>query len=176
MKNKSDVTDAKASARRRLVRGAFAVPAVFTLYSGGAMAQASNKLRCVANQAASPKASPGISSAPDTYVRIELSVRESTTTPGTYRHYVEGTRLPVNRAGAGTLPANGSCRQVDLATNTWKASSTEVSVSGLPSPLSSNSGKYIALRVDNTGKVIGVGTSTTSGTALGTSCWNSAMI
>lgn len=176
MKNNSDMSDVKASARRRLVRGAFAVPAVFTLYSGSAMATASNKLRCVASQAATPRASPAISSMQDTFVRVELSVRESTTTPGVFRHYVEGSRLPVNRAGAGTLPANGSCRQIDLATNTWKSGSTEVLVSSLPSPLSSTSGKFIALRVDNTGKVIGVGTSTASGTALGTSCWNSAMI
>lgn len=176
MKNKSEVSEAKVSARRRLVRGAFAVPAVFTLYSGGAMAQASSKLRCVANQATTPMASPVISSAQDTYVRVELSVRTSTVSPYPLKYYVEGNRLPVDRLGAGTLPLNGSCRQIDLATNTWKAASTELLVTSLASPLSSTSGKFIALRVDNTGKVIGVGTSTGSGTALGTSCWNSAMI
>ena len=41
------------SARRRLVKGAFAVPAMLTLQSGGAMA-ASSSSRCLANRNENP--------------------------------------------------------------------------------------------------------------------------
>ena len=58
-----------ASARRRLIRGTFAAPAVLALYSGSALAVTSN-LRCLAN-GMSPQPSPVVGTA-DSYIRVEL--------------------------------------------------------------------------------------------------------
>jgi hypothetical protein len=60
------------SARRRLLRGAFGVPAALALHSGSALA-ASSSLRCINAQVDSAGADPiGLSDAPDQYVRVQL--------------------------------------------------------------------------------------------------------
>jgi hypothetical protein len=64
--------EAQRSARRRLVRGAFAAPAVLALYSGSAAAMASH-LRCVNNQmVAGQRIFPGPEATPDHFVRVRL--------------------------------------------------------------------------------------------------------
>jgi len=86
-------TETVRSARRRLVRGAFAAPAVLALYSGSAVAMASS-LRCVNNQVRnSPVRHVELSDGRDRYVRVQLwSLKplRSTVTPDKYRWYLSG--------------------------------------------------------------------------------------
>ena len=61
-------------ARRRLLRGTFAAPAVMTLCSASALAAASNR-RCIANQvgyADSALKYPPASASTDTWIRVQL--------------------------------------------------------------------------------------------------------
>ncbi len=71
--------DTSRSARRRLVRGAFAAPAMLALHSGSAFAMASN-LRCVNNQLAQRVLEPAN---PEHYVRVELYSVTTTTVTST---------------------------------------------------------------------------------------------
>lgn len=72
MEPSNPAPEAQRSARRRLVRGAFAAPAVLALYSGSAAAMASN-LRCVNNQVgAGRKVFPAPVGAPDRFIRVRL--------------------------------------------------------------------------------------------------------
>ncbi|MBK7277582.1 MAG: hypothetical protein IPI08_13850 [Betaproteobacteria bacterium] len=69
-----DHTDPSAvqapSARRRLIRGALAAPALMTLCSGSAFAAAST--RCLANAQTMPQPAPSGTPAADTYLRVQL--------------------------------------------------------------------------------------------------------
>lgn len=61
----------KASARRRLIRGALSAPALMTVCSGSAFAVASN-MRCLANANTLPAPAPWGTTTPDTYLRVQL--------------------------------------------------------------------------------------------------------
>jgi hypothetical protein len=63
--------DNKVSARRRLIRGAFAAPAALTLYSGSVAARSINN--CVTRQTgATPAPTPGPTGTADTWIRVRL--------------------------------------------------------------------------------------------------------
>lgn len=160
MNDQAKVTDARVSARRRLLRGAFSAPAVLTLYSGGAMAAASNQ-RCLVNQAAAPIAAPPVSNAADTYLRVQLRVSGAT-------YYVLGNSLPVNRILS--LPTNSQAQVFDIGLNKLTGS-----------PIATPGGlalapKWAALRVNSSGVVQTVGNTNSNGTALFNSCWNSFVL
>lgn len=165
MNDNAQPSAAKASARRRLLRGAFSAPAVLTLYSGGALASASSQ-RCMDNQLAAPLASPTVANTTSVYLRVRL--KQDSLNPVGYWVLGSAPDFPTNRATG--LPTATQARKFDIATNNFSAAST----STYPSLVDST--KYAALRVDSTGKVLGVGVSTSGGSALFQSCWNSFVV
>lgn len=170
MNDKIQGSDAPVSARRRLLRGTFAAPTVLTLYSGGALAQASANLRCVVNQ---NQPGTAITSGPtivvdtsnSTYLRVALRETSSPTT----KNWILGSDLPANRSSPPTLPSNTQYYAFDAVANTIATGPS------IPPPTPVVVAKYAVLRVDATGKVVGVGAGI-GGSAIGKSCWTSAML
>lgn len=159
--------------RRRFLRGTFAAPAVLTVVSGRAFAQASNA-RCVANavQTGTMLPNPG-----DTFLRVQLFVLERQ--GKTARYYVFGGDLAGYPRTSSFPLASNQYQLFDLGSNQLQ---TTVST-GVPSYNSSTgswqrSTKYAAMRFDASGTLVGIGTpsSTTNGlagAALSTACWSS---
>jgi hypothetical protein len=151
------------SARRRLIRGAFVAPTVLTLYSGGALAATSSKLRCVVSQNAKPITSgPAIivDATNSTYVRVQLYV-----VGGVF--YVRGQDLPVARANS--LPTTSQAQVFDIAANALTGSPVTTPNGLAPAT------QYAVLRIDATGAVVGVGAGS-GGSVIGKSCWTSFTI
>jgi len=163
----------KFSARRRLIRGAFAAPAVLQLYSGGAFANASSA-RCVANQVAYPQF-PTATTVPDVWVRVQLWTLGS---GGNFSAWVKGSDVIALVNGLSLYSYLQSAQwQCFVAANGCGYSvgqmlSTPPTKSG--SSLAQN-GSYVAVRVDSTGKIIGVvGLDGSGGSAVRfATCWAS---
>jgi len=163
MSEKQQESGETVSARRRLIRGAFVAPTVLTLYSGGALAAASSKLRCVASQNAAPiTTGPAIAvdTTNSTYVRVQLYVVN-----GVY--YVRGADLPALRAAG--LPSASQAQIFDITSNALTGSPVTT-----PNGLAAAT-QYAVLRIDATGAVVGVGAGS-GGSAIGKSCWTSFTI
>jgi hypothetical protein len=169
------------SARRRLLRGGFAVPAVAALHSGSAWA-ASSSLRCVQQQAASPKF-PGFTNAPDLYVRVrlhELWQGAPETTPR-LGWYLSGSSVEFLRYGdrqvVNALLAPGRWKQVELQGPHARLSATTLYTR--PGALGNTLREgpcWVALRVApsrNRVEIVGVVDGTSTGTAVTGSCWTS---
>ena len=173
----------KINARRQLIRGAFSVPAVATIYSGNAFAVASN-MRCVVNQttdsALRTAAAPGPTG--DGFVRVP--VYRITTVPGNVvTEYVKGSDLIAKR---GTNPAVLVLANGGAATgaNDWIQLNGTYFVN-VTTPIATYtpqlvSGKTAAIRVANDGNIVGIvqnGWDTTTmpanTSAVKGTCWNS---
>lgn len=185
--DRSDGNLGMVSARRRLLRGTFAVPAVAALHSGSALA-ASSSLQCVQNQAASPIFPPA-TNAPDMYLRVQLfqlwsGAPGSSTPQGWFLsgHTVETARLGEDRITNGLL-ARGLWKQVHLRNG--RASLDPRTLSAAPGPQDRLvlGPLWVALRVmavrdrgrdrDWRIEIIGIVDGTTVGTAVTGSCWTS---
>ena len=155
----------QASARRRLLRGAFSAPAVLTLYSGSAMATSSN-LRCIRPTHDTPPVSSDDRTkyAGATWMRVRLRIDYS---GGQARYWVAGSDLPDAFRKTGTRPAKGTFHRYHISTNTMETSSSNVHPQ-------SYADKYAVIRVDKDGKIETVGHSHL-GTPVSASCWNSIM-
>lgn len=169
------------SARRRLIRGAFSAPAALTLYSGSAFAATS--LTCVARQVLTP-VNPNMSASAgaDVYVRVQVRDKRSGQNRSTW---VFGGDLLV----AATL-TTGQASNSFLGTDNWYCltagnnigntsgftaglvytNSTATANPGGTPTLTANS--YVAMRVDSSGKIVGVTTSANA-SAVSRSCWTS---
>lgn len=151
------------AARRKLVRGVFAAPAILTVCSGNAFANTSN-LRCLArNVSDNTSATPKVGGL-DTWTRVQLHQ-----SGGLY--YVSGTHVSSVFVHSNTVyPAVGSWLQIDAT------SGAPIGVPTTTTPsnpiLNYASPKYVVVRFDGTGSVTGVGTAG-SGANVGASCWNS---
>lgn len=64
--------DVKTPARRKLIRGAFSVPALLAVHNGSALAASSNTLRCALNAAQNGGEAPGESSGGDKWIRVPI--------------------------------------------------------------------------------------------------------
>lgn len=150
------------SARRRLIRGAFAAPTVLTLYSGGAVAANSSALRCVLNQNNTPVLPvPPVSTTNSTYFRVQLHA--AAVAPAVY--YVLGASLPPARIAS--LPGPLQAQVFNIGTNLLTGSPITT-----PANLVAQA-QWAVLRLDSTGNVVGVGASGTGGSAIFNSCWTS---
>lgn len=158
------------AARRKLVRGAFAMPAVLTLHNGSALANTS-ATRCLVNQN-----SPGsvltmpATDAPDTYFRYQLWV--ITNGGGQQpRYWINGAELSAYvRAGQAPFVSAIQWWEFNPATNVLVGGATSPQTGG------ARASRWVALRVSSTGKIVGAGASNVSGTgsAVGYySCWQS---
>ena len=176
------------SARRRLIRGVLSAPALMTVCSGSAFAQASN-MRCLANaaNATTPPADWG-KDAPDKFLRVRLfkvTTRQcdnkNVCNADVHTHYIKGADLSMYKRSA-TMPNNTQYLQINAANYTTATSPVN------PPPATSKNGndtttivsqdydsKYVAVRFDSTGMIVGVGvpSSVGQGGMVGTSCWAS---
>ena len=172
--------------RRKLVRGAFALPAVATVHSGSALATSSS-LRCLTN-------GPMNTEAPDwlnkgtaetiTYLRVELAVAEKDTE---HRFYVawDDVQAMATTLGVGIdsgFLTSGKFKRFREGTNTADSTMLErhqveadefVLVSNREH-LPNNKRPMAALIFDKNGtKIVGVGKAQMQGHASTQSCWNS---
>jgi hypothetical protein len=151
---------ARATARRRLIRGAFGVPVVITVASGSVVA-ASN-LNCIQKTAFPPVYDGSTPPTTDTIIRIRIYRISGGT-------YVRGEDVPtpyMMRASVDFMTAN----QVWLF-NT----DTNVTVNNpIPTPNATAQplDQWAALRFDKDGFLVGVGQAA-NGWAITGSCWNS---
>lgn len=155
MNDKTQIQGTKLSARRRLISGGIAAPAVLTLYSGGALAASSSK--CAVNANAVP-VSKGVITGTDTYLRVQLY-----SVGGVY--WVKGSDLPLNRVS--TLPTATQGQTYDITTDVLTGSPTTFPGGTTPS------GKWVSVRVDATGKVVNIGKTGSGGSAISATCWAS---
>ena len=157
------------AARRKLVRGLFAAPALMTVCTGSAFA-AQSSLRCLAQHVASntsiiPKVREGL----DAWTRVQLHKA----TDGKY--YVSGTQLTIVFVNSNSFyPAMGTWLELKVTTG-----NVVPGTYGTPNPtmppgatLSYTPPRYVVVRFDNAGNVTGVGTAG-NGANVGMSCWNS---
>ena len=186
-KNLQDPT-AHTSARRRLVRGAFAAPAALTLYSGSAFAATS--LSCVAKEFRNPTYPAVITdlSPSDTYLRVPLYSLAGRSTPSTW---INGSDINLlAQQIPGTDPPyitnfQWQCFSVGLS-NVKINTVTVTPIAGIvyagqPSRISNGAlpmqnGSYVAIRINTNGKivgVVGVGVPTGNTSAVHQSCWTS---
>ncbi len=149
----------KQAARRRLVRGVFAAPAIMTVCSGSAFA-AGSSLRCLQSQCANPSVQP-VANALDGWLRVQLW-QTGTTTPS---YFVCGADLQIYKRTSNT---------VYLGTTQWQPFNIATNVSGANCAAPSGAvrcAKYATVRFDAAGNVVGVGSGT--GSAVAGTCWSS---
>ena len=173
MNDKPQDSRAAVSARRRLIRGAFAAPAALTLYSGGAFAAPS--FTCVARQNQPGNAINAPVNPNNTFVRVRNFRLINGMSATNVAFFVSGADV------ASLLPPGGSY----LTSTQWQC--VAITGTGLgfkvgdvyfnPHSASGNSPvattTFIAVRIDGGGKVVGVQNVFTGNTALTMSCWTS---
>jgi len=168
--------EAQRSARRRLVRGAFAAPAVLALYSGSAAAMASN-LRCVNNQVgAGQKVFPAPVTTQDRFVRVRLwSLRNGGQQQ--VRWFLSGNDLEALRmnrpAVYNSFLGPGEWWRFDPATQQL----VDSRLTSQPQGTLAHDGAWVAVRVDASTQGAGivgvVDSSNFGGSAVSGLCWAS---
>ena len=174
------------SARRRLIRGVLSAPALMTVCSGSAFAQASN-MRCLANAATAttPPSTWGTTLA-DAFLRVQLyKVTTRKCNNGDNKceadveaFYVRGYDLRMYTRSA-TMPTDS--QYLNIHPSTYVTSGSPITfpftVNGRTTSFISETPviQYVAVRFDSTGTIVGVGVPGTSGQGgmVGTSCWAS---
>ena len=177
MQNQQTPEAATRSARRRLIKGGFAVPAALTLSSGSAFAAGSTAARCVKNAADLPDLpSPGIT---DSLIRVQAY---STGAGADAYAFVKGADVAA-KLGASTgvlaiLDGAGaplSSTTVLCVVGQTKAPPDVIANRVYPTPATSTgTGVYYAILVDANGRIVGISTvSTAVGGAVSNDCWQS---
>lgn len=171
MQSPVETPTTKQAARRKLVRGVFAAPALMTVCSGSAWATGSS-LRCLTRHVTDgTSASPKVGDL-DTWSRVQLHKASD----GLY--YVSGSQVASVYTTSGSVyPASGQWLKVDVSTGAVPATGAcSVATPGTVAPSGATLGytpsKYVIVRFDAAGNVKGVGTAG-SGANVGASCWNS---
>ena len=151
------------AARRKLVRGVFAAPAIMTVCTGSAFAAASN-LQCITNQVNNNPTTVPVAAGLDTWLRVRL--RQKGSAPVVY--YVSGADIQIYKRTTNTVYLSSTQWQLfNLGTNT-------TSGGAIADPVGTSlSNSYAAVRFDAAGNVVGVGTGSTGTSALPGTCWNS---
>jgi hypothetical protein len=164
----NDRTGTGTSARRKLLRGVFAAPAVLTLHSGGAIAATSSQCDVKTTQSAIEV----VRTSDDTYLRYQLwALVKQVGTLEVDSYYIQGDDLKTMVA-VGFQPAASQWQQFDMAS---KKPSGSILYS---KPAKSGQydfvrvEQYVVLRVNNSGTVVGVGDAGT-GLAVSDSCASS---
>jgi hypothetical protein len=175
------------SARRRLIRGTFAAPAVVALHSGSAFANVSS-LRCVNFQVDHPVYPPFQTTPSDTYIRVQLwSVRKSSgsTPENQIRWFIKGSdvdAIRLNKASINNFFMASSNEWWEFDKSTYQLKGSKLST---PQPAYSASdigvinhdGGWVAVRINASTtdvSIVGVVESgKTGGSAVLYSCWSS---
>lgn len=164
----------RVSARRRLVRGAFAAPAVLTLFSGGAVAGTSSQ--CLSAALKSPVTNPASSTGYCRVPRYNLVVGlNAAQQPNAWKYYAWGTDvIKLKKPGASCFMTSNSqwaCTDNTAPINpcTWTSSGGTVYT-----PQKDTADNWIAVRVDKEGNIVGLcGPGSLAGTAVSGTCWAS---
>lgn len=184
MSNLEREQSAKLTARRRLLRGSFAAPAVLTVCSGSTFAQAASSLSCVnkqvnvvkdvANSATTTTVSTG------NWVRVPL--KKLANGGAVDSVWVDGAYIATNIQKSGTTSylgtSNWQCyRKIDGA-SLYAQGSIYASQPSRPGYSLSPNGEWVAVLVDASGNIKGViglkSPSATNGYPVhATSCWSS---
>jgi len=177
-KNSQEPTG-QVSARRKLIRGAFSLPAVLAVHNGSALAASSNKMRCAVNALTNPlyPISNVDSAGFDSWMRVQRYKRNSDQVP-----FVRMTEI-----NAMALALGG----IDVAIIATLTQSIQWSNGDILSPdakdLVQDGNNQVALRFDANGldgtiRIVGIVTGAQSGgialsgtNAITTSCWTSMM-
>ncbi len=161
----------KQAARRKLVRGVFAAPAVLTV-SSGASASVKSNMRCVNNQVTNTAIVPksylaGDNSVPATAIRIKLYEKGS-------KYFFSGTELVglAHPSRAVSWLSVGQWHEFDWALQSKTGaplSGSDLLVSGC-----THNGKYVNVLMDQQGYIVGVGKHLSgSNSMMVATCWNS---
>ena len=155
----------KQAARRKLVRGVFAAPAVLTVCSGSAFANSSS-MRCLVNQTATGnQVTMPVIDGTDAWLRIQLY---QTGTSPSFSYWISGNFMQTWKR-----PTNS----VYLTSTQWQAfnigTTTPGAIQGSMPSGAQTCNKYAVLRFNAAGNVVGVGTSGTASSALAGTCWAS---
>jgi hypothetical protein len=152
------------AARRKLVRGVFAAPALMTVCSGSALASQSS-MRCLARHVHdNTNVTPKVGSL-DNWTRVQLHRAADG------KFYVSGSHVAsVFTTSNSVYPAVGTWLQIDTATGAPVGSVLTTMPSGCTH--ANHTPKYVVVRFDTAGNVTGVGTAG-AGSNVGASCWNS---
>lgn len=150
------------NARRRLIRGVFAAPAIMTVCSGSALAASSN-LRCIAHQAGTGQM-VAVAPTTDAWVRVQLWTHGASDN----KYFVSGADVAALQPPP-TAPyiSSTAWQEFDIKTNT--AGKVDGSSSGKQR---STPARWAAIRVDASGKIVGVGNGP-GGAAIAGTCWMS---
>lgn len=173
MENRESL-DQRGSARRKLIRGSFAVPAVLTLHSGASMASASIN-SCLKRQNGHPD-TQRVSNGDDAWFRYQLwgyvKGYEVVEKAGLW---IKGSDLAVYDIGRNSVWLGGSAHQrFDAASN----SLGQIEYGRPKGPDGcewKRVNRWVSLRVDRHGNLTGAGSSG-YGSAVSDSCWNSFAI
>jgi hypothetical protein len=158
------------AARRKLVRGVFAAPAVLTVSSGASAAVKSN-MRCVSNQvtdtALLPKSYPAGTAVPASAIRIPLWEKGN-------RYFFSGTDLSglAHPSRAVTWLSVGQWHEFDMVQQQKTGSPMLESDNALNNK--QHNGKYVNVLMDQQGYIVGVGKHVSgSNSMMVATCWNS---
>jgi len=167
-----------ASARRRLIRGTFAVPAVLSLHCGSAMAMTSN-LRCVYNQVTAGDPPSG------SVVRTQLYGLRPSENSSEVRWYLRGSDIDGLRLNKSSIYNSflqvGSWQRFDPDTGKLVDSAvvgvnpqwSNGNVGYLPT---TPDGPYVAIRIDASlteAGIVGVIDGSSPGSSVAGTCWTS---
>jgi len=170
--NESTGLDAKGSARRKLIRGSFAVPAVLTLHNGGAIAATSinNSLKRQNNNPMTKYAS----NSDDIWFRYQLW---GWVKNGAVKYddglWIKGSDLAVYRVqGNSVWLSSNRVQRFNLQANSLDWDQKYSVPRGTDGAELKRVSHWVSLRVDRYGNLTGAG-STGMGSAVSDSCWNS---
>ena len=170
MKNDQQDSTVETSARRRLIRGAFAVPAVMTLHSGGARAATSLGMCLV--KANNGPATFAATASDDGIFRYRLWVVKDSSSV-ILSSWIKGADLTVYvRQSQTPFVPSGSWQQFNPGTNLLVGSVTPTAPAIPTGGSFTQTGSWVSLRVSATGKIVSAGASA-GGSGVGDSCWNS---
>ena len=159
MHNQAETPSPRHSARRKLIRGVFAAPAVLTVASGSAFAAASN-LRCISQTTFPPVTT---TAGADTFYRLQVKQIASKT-------YVLGSDIAKDiRDKVSVYMTTTQMHEFNVALN--QTVGMPLAAASTPTPQTQAS--FAAIRFSPTGAVIGVGSAGAPGGAASGSCWNS---
>ncbi|MCW5661992.1 MAG: hypothetical protein KIT60_30175 [Burkholderiaceae bacterium] len=165
----------QGSARRRLIRGSFAVPALLTLHSGASMAGSSIN-GCLVRQNKYP-VSQRVAGNDDVWFRYQLwgYVKTTGEVADQAGLWIRGSDLAVYDIGRNRVWLSGGAYQrFNAASN----SLGQMEYSQPKGPAGCNwkrVNRWVSLRVDRYGNLTGAGSSG-YGSAVADSCWNSFAI
>ncbi len=172
MQSPQERPNQQQAARRKLVRGVFAAPALMTVCSGSALASQSS-LRCLArhvsdNTDVMPKVGPS-GSPIDNWTRVQLWRASDG------KFYVSGSHVAsVFTTSNSVYPAVGTWLQIIGTAGATQGGPVGSALTVMPagSTLTYPTPQYVVVRFDTAGNVTGVGKAGT-GSNVGASCWNS---